>query len=96
MANKRNMDRVPRERKLVNAMINAGGRCLSEVPAPKEFPNEFRLEFWSMPTPKPGRLVVVQFWENGGWDAYVPIKSGQIDEAIDEVINGNVAAGGGL
>lgn len=76
---------------LFKALVDAGGHCISQVPCPKEFPHQFTFEAWSMPTPKPGRMVWVQRWhdERGSWDTYVPIESHKTDEAIAEVLNGD-------
>lgn len=51
------------------------------------------LEFWNVPTPKPGRLVIVQKRTGehvyGGWDAYVQINEHGTDAAIRELLFGS-------
>lgn len=85
-------DTTPRGQ-LMAALTAAGARCLAQINVTKkENVRPYNLEFWSVPTPKPGRLVLIQFWEEGGWDAYVPIKESKTELAIKELIEGNPLA----
>lgn len=75
---------------LQQALLTAGAQRIAEVAGPNPTgPSGSSLEFWTVPTPPVGRVVLVQRWNsNGGWDAYVPIRSHKTDSAINEVLHG--------
>lgn len=70
--------------KLRAALLAAGAELLRAETVDTMRKSE--IQFWNVPVPPPGRLVLVQVWEEGGWDAFVPIKEHRTDEAINEVL----------
>lgn len=75
---------------LRKALFDANARNLAVVDGPNvKQPHGSEIEFWNVPTPAPGRLVLVQRWkQHGGFDAYVPVAAHKTEEAIDEVLHG--------
>src|SRR4051812_21548309 len=51
---------------LSDALIKSGARCMSQQHM-KQYVAPFTLEFWMVRD----RLVIVQHWDAGGWDAYL-------------------------
>jgi hypothetical protein len=66
---------------LSDALIKSGARCMSQQHM-KQYVAPFTLEFWMVRD----RLVIVQHWDAGGWDAYLQIREHQTEKAIAEVL----------
>ena len=61
-------------------------RCIAGIAGPNA---GSELEFWLMPNPTPGRLVIIQRWlgaTGGGWDCYIQQAEHNTAEAIAEVL----------
>jgi hypothetical protein len=83
---------------LQRALLDAGAQRIREERIDTVSPS--RLEFWTVPTPSPGRLVIVQVWQRGkgrdavdwSWDAYTPLRQHVTERAIDELLNDPMTA----
>lgn len=72
---------------LYAALVKSGARCMSQSHM-QQYVVPHMLEFWLVHD----RLVIVQHWDQGGWDAYVQIREHQTDKAIAEVLGQTPAA----